>query len=84
MSKCVSGKNSFYSRELAIEALIQNHIRFNHREGSGPINVYQCDHCHDWHFTSRQPIADELIDANTQDKIKKESTALNWELKLRR
>lgn len=80
---CSTGKSSFDSQELATEALIQNHIRFNHHSGQGPLNVYKCERCDQWHFTSRQPISEVLLDADTQARIRKEKQALEWEQKLR-
>ena len=81
--KCPSGKTSFESRELAIEALIQNHIRFNHNPGQGPQNVYECGDCGQFHFTSRSPAAQELEDPDVQERIAKERRALQWEQKFR-
>lgn len=83
MSKCSTGKVSFDSRELAEEALIQNHIRNNHRAGSGPINIYECMDCLNWHFTSRGDPCSLLIDPETVERIKKERRALEWEYRLK-
>ena len=81
--RCPSGKTSYLSRELGIEALIQNHIRFNHREGAGPLNVYECLDCGDFHFTSRPPQAAELSEPITINKIRQEKNAGQWERKFR-
>jgi len=83
MTKCVTGKSPFQDRALAIEALIQNHIRNQHRHGTGPLNVYQCDDCGEWHFTSKPPMAEELMDPVVQKRIRDEGRALDWEKKLR-
>ena len=80
---CRSGKTSFESRELAVEGLIQNHIRRLHHSGKGPINVYECEECGNWHFTSRPPIIDELNDPEVIQRIKEEGRAFAWEQKLR-
>ncbi len=80
---CPTGKKSFDSRGLAIEALIQNHIRFHHNAGAGPLNVYECHECGQYHFTSRPPEAEELTDPEIQSRIQKEKRALDWEQKLR-
>lgn len=80
---CPSGKSSFQSEEIALEALVQNHIRFQHRKGAGPQSVYQCDECDNWHFTSRLPSHPTLLDSETQRRIANESRAQNWEHKLR-
>ena len=79
---CVSGKNAYSSRDLAIEALIQNRIRNFHDDHSGPLNVYECEHCGEWHFTSRKPQADELTDPDVRRRIERERIANDWERKL--
>ena len=76
--KCISGKNGYASRQLAEEALIQHHIRKSHRPGSGPINVYECVDCGEWHFTSQGPIADFFNDREVIERIKREQRALDW------
>lgn len=75
---CVSGKTSYESEELAKEALIQNRIQKDHREGSGPINIYECTDCGQWHFTSKGEIADFLIDEETIQRIEKERKLFEW------
>ncbi len=76
--KCVTGKNAYESEEVAREALIQNRIRFNHRQGSGPINIYQCSDCQEWHFTSKGVEADFLNDDEVIDRIRKEIRLRDW------
>lgn len=81
--KCPTGKVVYESEELGLEALIQNHIRNNHRQGSGPINVYQCGDCKLWHFTSQGEKAAIFLDEQTKRRIQKEQQALEWERNLR-
>jgi hypothetical protein len=83
MAGCISGKSIFQSKELAEEALIQNHIRNNHREGSGPINVYECRDCLNWHFTSNGNVSPLLLDSEIKKRIAKERTALEWEYRFK-
>jgi len=80
---CPSGKTSFISRELGEEALVQNHIRNNHRKGAGPQNIYECEDCGEWHFTSRPPVADILLDENVQERITKERRSFEWEQRMK-
>jgi len=68
---------------LALEALIQNQIQNFHREGAGPINIYQCDHCGSWHFTSKGGIHPELQTPALKEKIRKERLGQYWERRLR-
>ncbi len=80
MSGCSSGKNCHDSLELALEALIENHIRFNHPAGAGPVNVYECDRCGCYHFTSQGETHPILTEKS--GFIKKQQLARNWENKL--
>lgn len=79
MMKCVSGKNGYESKELAQEALIQHHVRKSHRKGTGPINIYLCSDCDEWHFTSKGAPADFLEDGEVKERIAREKRALDWE-----
>lgn len=83
MEKCVTGKTIFESKELAEEALVQNHIRNNHREGSGPVNVYQCRDCFNWHFTSQGATCPLLLDSDVMQRIERERRAIDWEYRLK-
>ncbi len=76
--KCVTGKNAYESEEFAREALIQNRIHFNHREGNGPINIYLCSDCNAWHFTSTGTEADFLKEDEVINRIQKEIRLRNW------
>lgn len=80
---CSSGKTTFDSKELAEEALIQNHIRNNHRPGTGPQNIYVCGDCGMWHFTSKGPVSPLLQDEEVKDRIAKEKRSQDWETRFR-
>ena len=79
----VSRKVSYASEALALEALIQHHIRQHHSPGKGPVNIYLCNHCGEWHFTSKGEHHPELQLPETQARIKKEREGLYWERRLR-
>jgi hypothetical protein len=81
--RCPTGKSAFSSEALALEALVQNHIRHQHRFGAGPLDVYQCVDCNEWHFTSRPPMNPHLLDPEVQQRIKSEGRALEWERKFK-
>lgn len=83
MSRCSSNKNSYETEDLAIEALLQNHIRNFHRTNGGPINIYTCRECGLYHFTSKGEINKALLDESNKKRIKKEQQADYWERKLR-
>jgi len=53
MPKCPSGKVVYHSLTLAEDALIDAWGRYNYSIGKGPVNVYQCEDCGNFHFTSK-------------------------------
>lgn len=77
---CVTGKVCFETIEKAEEALINNRIRFK----TGPKNIYQCNDCGFYHFTSQGEERSNLSDQETQEHINRERDASHWEDKLRR
>jgi len=80
---CSTGKRSFLTKELAEEALISNRSRFHHNDESGPINVYLCNDCGNYHFTSKGPKSALLDDEKVQNHINLNREAGYWERKLR-
>ncbi|MBR07381.1 MAG: hypothetical protein CMP48_06805 [Rickettsiales bacterium] len=81
--KCSTGKRPYDSEQMALDALIDLRGRNNYRENSGPINVYPCDDCGAWHFTSKGTVHPELTKSDVQDRIKSQKEADYWERKLR-
>ncbi|MEO9868856.1 hypothetical protein [Ekhidna sp.] len=82
-SNCVSGKVRFELKELAEESLIQHHIRNNYQRGQGPLNVYQCLDCGNWHFTSKGDSHEMFEDPEVIRKINHERRGLEWEQRLK-
>lgn len=81
--KCQTGKVSYDHEEIALEALVQNRARYNHTEGSGPINIYQCEDCGSFHFTSRGPMNQALASDENLARIKLGRQASFWEDKFK-
>ena len=71
------------SKELAEEALIANRSKFHHNEENGPINVYECEDCGNWHFTSKGPKSELLSSPEIRKSISLNREASYWERKLR-
>jgi hypothetical protein len=78
---CITNKVCYDTQEIAEEALIQNRSRYYHDDNSGPINVYLCRECGNYHFTS-QGEPNKLIKSN-KGKINSNREANYWERKLR-
>lgn len=79
IKSCSTGKNYYFDEQTAIEALIE-HLGRNHFSlGTGPINVYQCNICDGYHFTSKgEPLA-LLNNPDVKNRIRKLRQASSWE-----
>ena len=83
MIKCVSNKKVYLNSEVAEEALIESHSRFEHR-GGGPIAVYQCEDCGYFHLTSKGPIDARLAALKKGGEIDRARQANQWLHKIKR
>ena len=79
MSNCASKKIEYLSKELAEDALIDQHVRKNFNAGDGPLNVYLCDHCHHWHLTSSGNLNGRLKQELESGKLKLKQRAFRLE-----
>jgi uncharacterized OB-fold protein len=84
MKSCPSNKKMYPSREIAEEALIEAHTRFDYGKNRGPIAVYQCDDCGHYHFTSQGSMNEKLKNYLASDKIKLQKEANLWMDKFRK
>lgn len=84
METCVSGKKVYFNQQLAEEALIGAHTQFEYREGAGPIAVYLCEDCGNYHLTSRGPMNTRLAELIKDGKINRLKEANQWEGKLKK
>ncbi len=83
-SDCPSGKKCYTSKEQAESELIIFRNEGNFRQGSGPINVYQCQTCDEWHFTSKGAPSIVLNAQLDRKEGSITSEAKHWESKLKR
>ncbi|MEQ1586138.1 MAG: hypothetical protein ABL895_09685 [Cyclobacteriaceae bacterium] len=79
MKKCPTGKRLYLSEQLAEDALIEAHVHFDYRSGSGPVAVYQCEECGNYHLTSRGPMNTRLSQLLTNGTIQKQKEAARWQ-----
>ena len=84
MDRCISGKRVYASREVAEDVLIETWTRFDFTPANGPIAVYQCDDCGQFHLTSRGPMNEKLAKALADGEIKRQKEADRWLGKLNR
>jgi len=84
MKKCITGKRQYHSQQLAEEALIEAHIHFDYRAGGGPVTVYQCEDCGEYHLTSQGAMNERLATLLSNGTIKKQKLAAQWQNKFKR
>jgi hypothetical protein len=83
MKKCPTGKRLYHSEQLAEDALIEAHIHFDYRAGGGPLTVYQCDECGEYHLTSRGVMNARLAQQMANGTIQKQKEASRWQGKFK-
>lgn len=83
MKKCPTGKRLYHSEQLAEDALIEAHIHFDYPAGGGPVAVYQCDECGEYHLTSRRPMNARLALQLADGSIQKQKEAGRWQSKFK-
>jgi hypothetical protein len=84
MRKCPTGKVIYTSMSLAEDALIDFWSRNHIKPGGGPVNIYQCNDCGNFHFTSQGTMNDRLKVEWDAGRIAKQRLAFDLEQKLRR
>lgn len=84
MNTCVTHKQCYDSKEIAEEALVQNRAKYHHTENTGPINVYLCNLCGSYHFTSKGEKADILKSDDSKKRINLQKEANHWENKFKK
>lgn len=84
MAKCVSGKRMYASQSIAEEVLIETQTRFEYGAAGGPIAVYQCEDCGQFHLTSKGPVNEKLSQALAEGKIRRQKEADKWSDKWKR
>jgi hypothetical protein len=84
MSRCISGKRVYASQEIAEDVLIEAWTRYEYNNNTGPISVYKCDDCGNYHLTSRGPMNERLAKALADGKIRQQKEARRWEDRFRK
>lgn len=84
MDRCVSGKRVYASEQIAEQVLIEAWTRYDYKANDGPVAVYQCEDCGQYHLTSSGPMNEKLANALAEGKISKQKEARHWEDKFRK
>lgn len=66
------------TREVAEDVLIETQTRFEYGSNGGPIAVYQCEDCGQFHLTSRGPMNERLARALAEGDIRRQKEANRW------
>lgn len=83
MHTCSTKKTCFKNKEEAEEELINIRGRNNYSGSAGPINVYKCEFCGFYHFTSKGEANPILTKDENLTRINKVSEANFWIDKLK-
>lgn len=83
MDQCVTRKRVYFSQEEAENALIDSWGRNHFSATNGPIGVYQCLDCGNWHWTSQGSMNPRLFEEIENGNIKKARLANDWEGRFR-
>lgn len=83
MKRCPSGKVIYATQTLAEDALIDAWIRNNYTLGTGPVSIYQCEDCGNFHFTSKGTMNDRLKKEWDSGQIARSRRAFDHEQKFR-
>ncbi|MBX2963104.1 MAG: hypothetical protein KF687_11380 [Cyclobacteriaceae bacterium] len=78
MTTCSSGKRAYLNEAIAVEALIEAHIQFDYGKRSGPVAVYQCDECGQFHLTSTGTMNQKLQQYLADGTLEKLRRARAW------
>jgi hypothetical protein len=84
MGGCISGKRVYPTQLVAEDVLIEAWTKFEYTANNGPVAVYQCEDCGQFHLTSRGPMNERLAKALADGKIQRLKEADRWLNKLKR
>jgi hypothetical protein len=83
MKNCVTHKKMYPSKEIAEDALIEARTQFDYTRDGGPVGVYQCEDCGQFHLTSKGAMNPRLAEQLANGKIARQKEAARWLDKLK-
>lgn len=78
---CATGKREYLTEVLAEDALLETRTR-NTDDRGGPVAVYRCEDCGQWHLTSKGPVNARLAEYIRSGKLKRNQAGEDWRRKL--
>ncbi len=83
LRSCPTGKRAFATEVQAEEVLIDTRVRHSN-DSHGPVGVYRCDDCGQFHLTSKGPMNARLAQYIKDGKLKLNQEAERWKSKFDR
>ncbi len=74
----------YFTADMAEDALIDARTRFEFQPNSGPVAIYQCEDCGQYHLTSQGKMNEKLALYLKEGKIKLQKEADRWMQKLKK
>ena len=84
MNRCISGKRVYATQQIAEDVLIEAWSRYDYNNNTGPVSVYKCEDCGNYHLTSTGPVNERLAKALAEGKIRQQREARRWEERFKR
>jgi hypothetical protein len=84
MQKCPSGKRAYPSAQIAEEALIEAHVKFEFGKSRGPVSFYLCEDCGQYHLTSQGLINQRLAGLLKSGELNRIKESNRWNQKFRK
>lgn len=84
MQRCISHKKMYPSQQVAEDVLIEARTRYDYAPGHGPVAVYLCEDCGQYHLTSQGPMNEKLAQYLREGKIDLQKEADRWSGKLKK
>jgi hypothetical protein len=83
MIKCLSHKRVYLTKEMAETALLEARARYTYGNRTGPVAVYHCEDCGQYHLTSSGAVNEKLAEAQLSGTLKRQQVAQEWLDKLK-
>lgn len=72
------------TQQVAEDVLIEARTRYDYAQGYGPVGVYKCDDCGEYHLTSQGPMNEKLATYLRDGKIDLQKEADRWMKKFKK
>jgi hypothetical protein len=84
MAGCITRKKMFATQDIAEEVLLEAWTKYRYSAGHGPLAVYRCDDCGQFHLTSSGEMNPKLAQHLQEGKIQLRQEADKWLSKIKK